>query len=82
MTNPTIINDAPAPIQNTSNEFHDDNYILGLISRMSPIFKCLFFSAMSIRHGNLKPANDATFTHGLIHNAVSTELLENKNPQT
>lgn len=64
MTNPTNHDAQTASIQNTSseNEFHDDNYILGLISRMSPIFKDLFFTAMSIKYGYLKPANDAVYS--------------------
>lgn len=61
MTNPT--NDVPhAQNPNVSSEFDEDNYILGLISMMSPIFKSLYFSSMSIKYGNLKSANDAVYS--------------------
>lgn len=64
MTNPTNHDAQTASIQNTSgeNEFSDDNYILGLISRMSPIFKNLYFTAFSIKYGDLKSANDSVYS--------------------
>lgn len=61
MTNPT--QDAPhAQNPNVSSEIDEDNYILGLISMMSPIFKSLYFNILSIKYDNLKPANDAVYS--------------------
>ncbi len=60
MTNTT--NDAHNAPTQTAHDIAEDNYILGLISSMSPIFKGIFFSSMLIKYGNLKPANDAVFS--------------------
>lgn len=73
MTNPT--NDAHNAPTQTAHDIAEDNYILGLISSMSPIFKSIFFTSLSIKYGNLNPANDAVFSlqrHALIRHKSIT----------
>ncbi|MDD5229394.1 MAG: hypothetical protein PHN45_06430 [Methylococcales bacterium] len=72
MKNPP--NDTPnAATQNKFNTI--ENLFLGLFAELTPEFRRMMLSEMAIRFGNLKAANDATFTIGLI----DTESLENKN---